>query len=501
MNDAPQRPPRWRWLRVAGTVFACLGILAASVAAIVVINRTEPTAQQIEATRKSSALVETVTVRRGTYAPRLVVLGTVDPAQEVTLSPRVSGQVTELSPRFVPGEIVRQGELLVRIDPADFENALSIRQSELEQSQASLEIEEGRQRLAEKELALLEGTIDETNRALVLRKPQIASIRAEVSAAQAAVERARLDLQRSKVTAPFDAQILSRSVNVGSQVSPGDELAQLVGIEAYWVIATVPVRSLQWVQFPDAECEDSACQGSDVTLRNPGTWPPGAERKARVSRMLGTLDQQTRLARVLITVSDPLARNTEGPPLILDTLIETEIEGRPLENVIRLDRDHLHQDDTVWVMKDNELQIRNAEVVFQDAEHAYLRSGLDDGDEVVTTTLATVAEGIGLRRIDAEPVDAESETDPADEPADEESPDRDVPEHVPEQETADQDVLDEDTSEQETSEQETSEQETSEQKAPQQDSAGQHTPEQNAAEQDADAKATSDDASEQEATE
>ncbi len=100
MNDARNHDDSW--LRIAGNVIVCLAILAASAAAIVVINRTEPTAQQIKATRKSAALVETVTVQRGTYSPRLVVLGTVEPAQDIVLSPRVSGQVIELSPEFVP---------------------------------------------------------------------------------------------------------------------------------------------------------------------------------------------------------------------------------------------------------------------------------------------------------------------------------------------------------------------------------------------------------------
>lgn len=394
MNDAP--PPRrmWRWLRIVGTAIACLAILAASAAAIVVINQTEPTAQRINATRKSAALVQTLTVERGTFSPRLVVLGTVEPAQDIVLGPRVSGQVIELSPRFAPGGMVRKGELLLRIDPADFENALSISKSELEQAEASLAIEEGRRSLARKELALLEGTIEETNRALVLREPQIASIRAEVSAAQAAVERARLDLDRSSIFAPFNAQVLTRSVNVGSQVSPGDELAQLVGVEEYWILAAVPVRSLRWVQFPELDG-----QGSRVTLRNPDAWPAGIERHASVSRMIGTVDQQTRLARVLITVTDPLGQASDVPPLILDSLIEIQIEGRPIEDVVRLSRDFVHERDTVWVMKDGKLQIRETDVVFRDAEHAFIREGLESGEEVVTTTLATVAEGVGLRRV------------------------------------------------------------------------------------------------------
>jgi multidrug efflux pump subunit AcrA (membrane-fusion protein) len=200
--------------------------------------------------------------------------------------------------------------------------------------------------------------------------------------------------------APFDAQILSRAVNIGSQVAPGDELAQLVGIETYWIMAAVPVRHLRWVQFPGIDA-----QGSLVTLRNPDTWGPDGQRLASVERMLGALDQQTRLARVLITVPDPLSRASDAPTLILDTLIEAHIEGRPIEDVVRLPREYLRENDTAWVMRNDKLEIRDTDVVFRDAEYAYIRSGLEAGDEVVTTTLATVAEGVSLRKV-SEPSDA-----------------------------------------------------------------------------------------------
>jgi len=145
MNDARREPTRRRrWISVFANAILCLAVLAMSAAAIVVINRTEPTAEQVNTRRKSAALVETVRVKRGAYCPELVVLGTVQPAQDIVLSPRVRGQVVKLSTKFVPGEIVKDGELLLQIDPADFENAVSIRQSELQQAQASQEIEEGR---------------------------------------------------------------------------------------------------------------------------------------------------------------------------------------------------------------------------------------------------------------------------------------------------------------------------------------------------------------------
>jgi len=393
MNGDPALRGERPWVRILVSAVVCLILVVASGVAISIINATEPTAKQVAAKRKSAALVETITVERGAYSPRIVVLGAVEPAQDLTLSPRVSGQVVELSPKFAPGGSVRKGDLLLRIDPADFKLARSESKGQVQQAEASLEIEHGRQSLARKELALLEGTIEEANRALVLREPQIKSIEAQLSAAKAGVKKAKLELKRTTIRAPFDAHVLSRSFTVGSQVAPGDNLARLVGIEEYWIMASVPVRSLRWIQFPDSDG-----QGSSVTLRNPDTWPPGAERQGRVARMIGALEDQSRLARVLITVADPLARETDGPPLILGALLETDIEGRRIENVVRLSRDYVRRRDTVWVMKESKLEIRNAKIVFRDADYAYIQDGLESGEQVVTTTLATVANGVPLRK-------------------------------------------------------------------------------------------------------
>lgn len=410
MTEAAVSKSKWRWLRVVGSIFACTGILGGAAAAIYYINTTEPVATQVKSVRKSAALVETTIAERGDYAPQIEVLGTVRAASEVLLSPRVSGQVSSLSKKFIPGGTVNAGDVLVQIDPTDFKNTLSIRKSELEQVEASLQIEEGRQLLAQQELELLQDTIKDLNRSLVLREPQIASIRAEVNAAKAEVQRAQIDLERTEVKAPFDAQILTRSVNVGSQVTPGDELARLVGLDEYWVMASVPLRSLRWVEFPETDG-----QGSEVKLRDSDTWLPGVERTAVVSRLIGTLDDQTRLARVLITVDDPQGRESDVPPLVLDTLIETHIIGRPLEDVVRIEREYVRDKDTVWVMKDSKLEIRSVEIVFRDAQYAYISSGLDDDDEVVTTNLATVASGIPLRKIEAEPETADAPASSAEE--------------------------------------------------------------------------------------
>ena len=397
MNDSGQQTTRRNWLSVLLNLLVSVLVLAGSAFGVWVIYRTEPTAEQLDSKRKSSALVETVKVHRDTFSPQLSVLGTVEPVQDIVLSPRVRGQVIELSPSFVPGGRVSKGDMLLRIDPADFENTVSVRKSELEQVVAQWNIEEGRAKLAKQELELLGDSIGSINRSLVLREPQSASLKSQMNAAKAAIERAKLDLERTQLIAPFDAQVLRQSVNVGSQVGEGDDLGRLVGIDECWVIAALPVRNLKWVQFPKQEIT-----GSKVTLRNSDAWGSGVEREGQVTRMIGALDQQTRLARVVVTVTDPLGVNSDVPPLILGSLIEVRIDGVEIEDVVRLERQYVHDGDTVWVMKDNELDIRKTEIAFRDAEFAYVKNGLDSGDEVVTTTLATVANGVQLRKVGQE---------------------------------------------------------------------------------------------------
>lgn len=381
--------------RAALTIAVCTVLIGGAAGTSYLIFASEPTARQEGATRRSAALVETVVAERGAHRPRLAVLGRVEPARDILLGPRVSGQVVAMEPAFVPGGLVAAGQPLLRVDPVDFEQVLTARRSELRQVEAELAIEEGRQVVARQEFALLGEEIDPDNRALVLREPQIASIRARVRSAQAALEQAELDLQRATLRAPFDAQILSRSVDVGSQVAPGDELARLVGVDEYWIMASVPLRDLRWLRFPEGEVP-----GALAHVRHTTAWPPGASREARVARLIGTVDDETRLARVLVTVEDPLGREVDGPPLILGTIVQLEIEGRALQDVVRLDRRWLRQDDTVWVMADGTLAIRRADVVYRDAEHAYLRTGIEAGEQVVTTNLATVTEGLALRLAD-----------------------------------------------------------------------------------------------------
>ena len=215
--------------RIVISILLAFMVIVITVSLVVLIQKTEPSAEKSGATRKSVALVETVIAEPGNFHPEILALGTVEPAKEIMLSSRVSGQVLEISPGFIPGGFMDKGDLLLKIDPADFQTILDMRRSELHQAEAALQVELGRQNVARQEFEFLGEEIDSTNRALVLREPQIESARALIEAAKAAVANAELNLAWTKVHIPFDAQILTRNVNVGSQVAIGDTVAKIGG--------------------------------------------------------------------------------------------------------------------------------------------------------------------------------------------------------------------------------------------------------------------------------
>lgn len=378
------------------TIIISLSILLAGAILTAVIFLTEPKAVQEGATRETAMLVDVIDVNRGSYFPVIVATGTIEAAQDVVLSPKVGGEVVRLAPVFTPGGNVRKGQILLQIESADYENTLLMRKSDLRQAEADLTLEMGRQHIARQDYQLLEESVKGANESLVLREPQLNAARSRVEAARAAVQQAELALERTVVKAPFDAHVISRNVHIGSQVSPGEELGRIVGMDVYWAVVSMPVSKLRWVTFPQGANQ----RGSEVRIRNRSSWKEDEYRLGYLHRLVGALDDQTRLARMLVVISDPLALekvNQGQRPLIIGEFVEASVTANEIRDVVRLSRDYIRKDETVWVMKNGKLNISEVNVVFTDNQYAYISKGLNEGDKVVVTNLTTVIEGAGLR--------------------------------------------------------------------------------------------------------
>jgi len=383
------------------TILYVIGILIAGGLVTSLIFLTEPEAQKSGATKKTAMLVETVEVKQGNFKPRFKATGNVRASRRLMLSPLVGGQIIKQSDAFIPGEIVKKGTLLLQIDPADYQNILELRYADLLQAESNYRLEKGRSKVAEQDYKLLEDSLQFENPDLVLREPQLKSAEANYKAAKAAYSQAKLDLERSSIKAPFHAQILSRNVNIGSQVSAGSNLGSLVGVEEYWVVVNLSLRKIPWLRF-----DNEGNKATKVIIRDKKAWKAGQSREGKLIKFIGSLEDQSRLARLIVSVKDPLGLKNDStsnsPALIINSFVEVELFADELEDVVRLDRDNIRKNNTAWVMKAGKLSIRELEILIMDDRFAYVSNGLKDGEKVVTSSLATVANGALLREDSAE---------------------------------------------------------------------------------------------------
>lgn len=363
---------------------------------------------------RNATLVEVIEVDRGDEHVSVHASGEVVAAVSISLQARVQGEVVELHPSFEPGGVVDQGVVLVRLDDDEYQLAVRQARANRDSAQAGRRIESGNQAIARNEYELYGGgDIDEESRDLVLRQPQVDAAEASYEAADAQLDLARLNLRRTRIEAPFDASIESRNVNIGSRVAPGAELARLVGTDTFWVEAAIPLDELDWIQVAG----DSGQPGSPVRVSQPSVWGPDRWREGHVVRLLPSLEQGGRLARLLVAIDDPLCRRPENagkPQLFLGGWVELSIQGTLLRDVVALDRDLVRDGRDVWVLDAEErLAVRPLEFAFRGRDEVLVSSGLEAGDRVVTTTIAAPVAGMQLRTRDSAPPPGEGSGDGA----------------------------------------------------------------------------------------
>ena len=364
------------------------------------ITHKAPKAQK-RAPVKAIPVVEVQVVEPGDHRIMVPAMGTVVPAREVTLRAQVSGKVLSLHPEFIEGGYIKENAEILRIDPVDYQLTVTLAEAKVKDAESALELAEEETNAAREEWRLLNENTANTNDApppLVAKEPQLAAAQAKLKAEQAELKRAELDLSRTSVRAPFNAIVRSKSVEVGSLVTPQDPLAELVGVDEYWIQVSVPVDYLQWISVPNRKGK----KGSQVRV----VHRSGYERTGEVVELLGDLETEGRMARILVAVKDPLGLKDSGQstrPLLIGDYVRVKIEGSPLSQVFRIPRVALRDNDTIWVVGDNStLDIRPVKIIWRDTETVFLDQGLDPGDRVIVSDLAAPVEGMKIQMEGAE---------------------------------------------------------------------------------------------------
>ncbi len=395
-SDAPScGAMRWS-LRFLFKVVLPLACIAVAVFIAMVLIKTGKKAERKKPPQQAR-LVTVETVKRQTLPTTVSATGTVIAAREITLTPEVAGRITSIAAEVIPGGLIQKNQPLVGIDQRDYETIVKQQESNLANAQLALKLEEGNQAVAAQEYQMLGQIVDDSEKDLVLRKPHLAQSQANLASSQAALEKAKLDVKRCTVTAPFNAVIRDKNVDLGARVSQSSSLLSLIGTDEFWIEVKAPVDQLKWLTIP----QNNGTTGSAVKIYNPSVWGDDVCRQGNVIRLLGQLEEKGRRAQLLVSVKDPLCLDCEPgalPRLLIDSYVAVEIEGKALESVIAIKRDWLHDGQYVWVMDaQGKLDIRTVQTVFRNTDIIYISSGLEDGEQVVTSDISAPVVGMQLR--------------------------------------------------------------------------------------------------------
>ena len=342
-----------------------------------------------------AVLVDTITAEARTLNFVIRSQGSVRPRTQTTLVSEVSGKIVRVSPNFVAGGFFNAGDVLLEIDPSDYETALKRAEASLASRQAQLVDERARSEQALKDWRNLGREGEPSD--LVLRKPQLADALANVQAAEADLEKARRDLERTRISVPYDGLVRDKRADIGQYVNPGTELGVSFAVDTAEIRLPLSTADLAYLDLPSATDRDSR-RYPDVTL----SAEEGDEVKrwnAQVIRTEGVLDETSRVLYAVAQVVDPygLLGQSDQPELRMGTFVRAEITGRRIENAVVLPRHVLHADHTVLVAnEERKLEVRQVTVARAEPRFVYLTAGVEDGEEVVTTTLDAPIPGTQL---------------------------------------------------------------------------------------------------------
>ncbi len=364
-------------------------------------------------------LINAKVVHSGTVPMKIHGFGTVKEKVSAQIVPQVAGKVTYCNENFVDGGFFKAGEKLITIDKRDYQSQLESAQAAVAKAQVMLDKEKAEAAVARKEWKQLHPDTEPTS-PLVLRKPQIRDAESQLKAAIAKRDIARLNLERTEISMPFDGRVVHEAIDIGQYLAPGKSVATVYGIDTVEIIVPIEDRELEWFDVPmNSNGNKTTHKGAAVTVRarfagKNHNWD------GNVVRCQGQIDPATRMVNMVIEVLSPFRLSGDRPPLVPGMFVEVEIHGRQVDNVVKVPRQAVRNGREVWIAKVDEnsakpkkenlppqtqekmakdirLNIQQIKIIRSDTNYSYITSGIEDGDVVVTGSLDAVTDGMAVR--------------------------------------------------------------------------------------------------------
>lgn len=372
------------WLRVGAWVLVCAGIVAGAIKGGKWLKENGPKAPKSE----EEKVLPTVRIQKSVVEKVQLTLSSQGDARaqrRTSLSAEVVGKLVEVDDRLESGEVFKKDDLLLRIDDADYEAALASSEAALANAKLALRMEEVRKTQALRDWAKLGNGLEPTE--LVRRVPQIASAKAAVVAAEAAVEKANRDLERTEIRAPFDCLIERTFVDLGAVLAPGQQLVQLVSMGPVEVRLALSLDDYGYLQRD----EMGRVKGKVVARGSLGGVV--REWQGELIRSEQIVDRDSRSIFVVALFGK---EGREAPPIGM--FVKAEVEGQELDNVVRVPRVAMvNREEVLLVSEEGKLKFAKVTVRRREGEDVLVSSGLEGGEQIVVTPPSAPVPGLAVK--------------------------------------------------------------------------------------------------------
>jgi len=378
--------------------FLPLLVIIVSVAIALLVNNSKPEVKK-RTHHKKPVTVNSLILKKQSWAATINTQGTVEARTMTTLATRVSGDVVWVSEELKPGGFFEKGDLLLKIEAIDYE--LAIKSAEAELAEARFIYQEEK---AQSTQALLNwerlGRTEQAND-LVLRKPQLAKAMAVVDSGKAKLQRAKLDLKRTQIIAPYAGRVLEQYVDIGQFLSSGSALVKLFAIDRVEVRLPLSEKQREQLNLPSfyrGESIKKAQQKFPITVsaKIAGVnyqWP------AYFSRVEGAMNRETRQQYIVAEINDPYKRNESGrPPLEIGQFVKAQLKGRLNQDLFLIPRSAVHNDNQVMLIdKEKRIQRQTVSVLAEEAGFVVIDGGLKAGARLCTSYVPFLANNTVVR--------------------------------------------------------------------------------------------------------
>ena len=381
-------------------------VIALSIYLAYSILNTQPAATKGKAKKAPRLSVVSQILMPGQFTISVNTFGTVQARTNSELFSLVSGQIIAISPVFESGAFFKQGDVLLEIETADYEVALQVSKGNVVSAELALAEEEARYDQARRDWKKQKTTATD----FALRVPQLKVAKANLKTAKAQLSLAQLNLKRTKVRAPYDGRVLKAFVDVGSVVGPAVKLADVYSTDAVDIRLPIASKDLQFVDLPE-QAVKTGLPLPEVLIENKLVEPKEIW-KGQVVRTEAKIDAASQQLYVVARIEHPFLENEESNkglikgspapshPLKIGQYVSAQIQGKVLDNVISIPNSVIYQGSYVYTIENEKLQRRPVVILWSNQKVSLIKSGLKEGDELVTTLLGQVTSGTLVSRKD-----------------------------------------------------------------------------------------------------